>query len=64
MLTELKDTLSFLAQFEEKFSSKPYDKDEYEAWSKTKEKKRDLDTIMKALEEALMPWLDFKKILK
>lgn len=64
VLTELKDTLSFLIQFDRKFRSKPYDEDEYKAWSFMKESKQDLHTIMVALEKALLPWLDFKKIEK
>ena len=64
VLTELKDTLSFLVQFDRKFQTEPYDKDEYSAWASTKESKRDLHDIMAALESALLPWLDFKKIEK
>jgi len=62
VLTELKDKLSFLLQFEKKFSSKTYDHDEYVASSNIRDEKRDLHVIMKSLEEALMPWLDFKKV--
>lgn len=60
-LTVLKDTLSFLVQFNRKFNSEPRDPDEYREWSKMKQSKPDLHTIMAALEIALLPWLDFKK---
>ncbi|MBS1229474.1 MAG: hypothetical protein H6R17_2751 [Proteobacteria bacterium] len=63
-LTELKDTLAFLIQFDRKFGAEPYDKDEHSAWSSTRTSKRDLHEIMAALENALLPWLDFKKIEK
>ena len=61
-LTVLKDTLSFLIQFDREFKSEPLDPDKYAAWSETKQSKPDLHTIMAALENALLPWLDFKKV--
>jgi len=63
-LTEFKDTLGFLIQFDEKFKSDPYDKDEYRGWSAKKQSIADPATLMKALEDDLLPWLDFKKIEK
>ncbi|MDX8128493.1 hypothetical protein QLH52_14465 [Methylomonas sp. OY6] len=63
-LTALKDTLGFLVQFDRKFKTEPRDQDEYKEWSKRKQSKPDLHTIMAALENALLPWLDFKKIGK
>lgn len=64
IITEIKDDLGFLFQFKEKFGPLPYDKDEYRAWSKTKEEKQDPAKLMKSLEDALASWLDFQKIEK
>lgn len=63
-LTELKDTLGFLIQFDEKFRSDPYDKDEYKVWSEKKQSIADASTLMKALENDLLPWLDFRNVEK
>ena len=63
-LTELKDTLGFLLQFNEKFKSEPYDKDECKAYSNIKSSKREPYAIMESLELELLPWLDFQKIEK
>lgn len=63
-LTELKDTLSFLIQYDRKFESQQYENDEYNEWHRIKESKPDLHMIMGNLEKALLPWLDFKKIAK
>ena len=63
-LTVLKDTLSFLVQFDRKFKTEPRDPDQYKEWSKLKQSKPDPHTIMAALENALLPWLDFKKVGK
>lgn len=64
VLTELKDTLSFLVQFDERHKEESYDRDEFAAMSKAKSNKRDPHVIMQDLESALMLWLDFKKIEK
>lgn len=61
-LTSLKDTLSFLCQHKERFTSKPYDEDEYRASTAAKQKLPDLSALMRALEDELLPWLDFRKI--
>ena len=63
-LTELKDTLSFLIEYDRKFESQQYENDEYKEWHSKKESKPDLHMIMGNLEKALLPWLDFKKIAK
>lgn len=60
-LSIIKDTTSFLVQFENKFSSGTYDNDEYLAWPKIKESKPEMTTLMKNLEVSLAPWLDFRK---
>jgi len=63
-LTVLKDTLSFLIQFDRNFKSAPPTPDQYTAWAATRQSKPDPHTIMADLENALLPWLDFKKIEK
>lgn len=62
LLIELNDTLSFLIQFNKKFKSEPYDQETLKAWVSIKESKQEPLIIMKALEKALMPWLDFKRV--
>jgi hypothetical protein len=59
---ELKVTLSFLVQFDREFNSESYDNDKYNVWSLRKQSMRDPHKIMEDLENALLPWLDFKKI--
>lgn len=63
-LTEIKDTFEFLVQFDAKFRSAPYDKDEFQAWSESKASKSDPTKLMESLEQMLTPWLDFQKIEK
>ncbi len=61
-MTKVKDTLSFLVGYEEKFRSQPYDESEHKAWSELKAEKPDLSMLMGALENALVPWLDFRGV--
>jgi len=61
-LTIIKDTLSFLIEYENKFGSGSYDKDECLAWSKIRDSKPEMATLMKSLEVSLAQWLDFRKI--
>lgn len=63
-LTEIKDTFGFLVEFDAKFGSGSYDKDEHRAWSKIRASKKDPTKLMESLEQALTPWLDFQEIEK
>jgi hypothetical protein len=63
-LTEIKDNLGFLIQFDRKFSDSPKDKDQYQAWSAKKNALPDLEELIPKLERALMEWLDFRRIKK
>ena len=63
-LTEIKDTFGFLVEFDAKFKSDSYNRDEFRAWSEIKATKSDPTKLMESLEQALTPWLDFKKIGK
>jgi hypothetical protein len=62
ILTNIKDTIGFLYQFNEKFNSDFYDKDEYKYWSKEKESKQDPTFLMDSLEKSLEKWLNFHNI--
>jgi hypothetical protein len=61
-MTDVKDTLSFLVKFEDKFRSPPYDDSEHKTWLKLKAEKPDLTKLMESLERALSPWLDSRRI--
>lgn len=63
-LTEIKDTFSFLVEFDAKFKTEHYDKKEFSAWSEIKASKQDPTKLMESLELSLTPWLDFKEIEK
>lgn len=61
-LTTIKDTLAFLVDFDRRFRTSPYDKDEYRAFSEIKNAKPDMTQQLLELESSLASWLDFRKI--
>jgi hypothetical protein len=53
-----------MTEIKDGFRPLVYDGEEYSASSKIKEKNPDLEKLMKSLEDALIPWLDFQKMEK
>ena len=62
-LTVLKDTLGCLIACDKRLKSEQCS-EARSVYSKKKESQQDPETIMLALEKALLPWLDFKRIQK